>query len=409
MNTTVATHGLTIDGAVESLRLLVSRHEALRTRFALSGADTVEQHVDAAPSTPAELEKVIEVTTPARAAADFAEAKRTVFDLDRHWPFKAIFSEANGSVREIGLVADHAALDDWGVKVAREDLELITQYGSVDKLASQVSQPLDEVAWQQSDAGGRHLEQALQYWTGQLRQLNDALGVPRQLVAPSSRQLDSRPFLSAFIASARLPDTAERVAAALRVPVSSVFLAAFAIAVSRVTASAAVGVHAHVVNRLRGPQQASASNMFMRAPVVVKDAPLSRFRDVAAAAFAQQIRGSNYSNLERGALERVREIELSDEHSLVLSEAWFNFQNATVFGTDEIPSGQLSGSGEIPLDRVHYRPGHSQGRSFMLKVKHWRERVVLDISWRADLLENAAATEVLTETVRIVNDVDRAL
>ncbi|MFJ5736186.1 condensation domain-containing protein [Streptomyces microflavus] len=383
---------------MRAVRVMVTRHEATRTRLNFDGGPGSSQEVMAAPRRSEDIERMVRVTDARRAPEVFAEVKRTDFAADEWLPVRVVASTRGTAVREVAMVADHAALDAWGIRVARDDLLRVLEGATP---VEQVGQPLDDVAWERSPAGQRQSVRALEFWTSKSRALAEILTDAPPLPATG---LPGTDFASCSVASARVLHAARSVSAASTAPVSAVLLAAFAAAVAEVTGAPGVGVHAHAVNRHTEEARNSASNRFMRAPVVLRTRRRT-LADLSADAYGQQLRGHVHADVDRPRLEELRAEILPPGASPVLAEAWFNFHNSVVHGTDLLPDEEIVGAPRhraVRYDTAVRGPAKRRGRIFMLKVKHLRDHVRLNLSWRADVLEDEAAREALHRTCALL-------
>ncbi|HWK88522.1 MAG TPA: condensation domain-containing protein, partial [Longimicrobium sp.] len=156
-----------------ALEGVVHRHEPLRTRFELRGAQPVQV---AAPPARVELPVTDLSHLPrdqARAEADavsMAEARRP-FDLERGPLFRAALLRLERDAWLLLVDVHHAVADGWSIGILYRELAAL--YGAFTGGAAAELPPLpvryaDYAAWQRRWLSGARLEQQLGYWRGRL-------------------------------------------------------------------------------------------------------------------------------------------------------------------------------------------------------------------------------------------------
>ncbi|MGW4161888.1 condensation domain-containing protein [Streptomyces sp. NPDC004788] len=167
--------GASTEDALDALRTLVDRHEALRTTFPHAPGAAPQEQVVAAEGTftvtvldhdelPPEAGRYAEVL--ARAARD------TRFRLDRDFPLRVAVVSRAGAPRHLALAASHAATDGSALALLRE--EWLTLLGG-EKLPDPTAitptalTPLGLAAEETSPAGLRKSEASLAHWERILR------------------------------------------------------------------------------------------------------------------------------------------------------------------------------------------------------------------------------------------------
>ncbi|WP_113703493.1 non-ribosomal peptide synthetase [Nonomuraea lactucae] len=170
----------------EALRLVVRRHEPLRTRFELRDGQVVQL---IAPEVPVRLartdlsgldEPSREAELAALAAADVAEP----FALDRAPLWRARLVELGGGRWRLVLVAHHTIFDAWSTEVMAADLAeahaALREGRRPPRFAELAVQYADYAVWQRGRLDGGELDGDLAYWSERL-----AGSVPLEL--PSDR------------------------------------------------------------------------------------------------------------------------------------------------------------------------------------------------------------------------------
>ncbi|MEU7868923.1 condensation domain-containing protein [Dactylosporangium sp. NPDC049140] len=250
------------------LSYVVSRHEALRTRFALDAAgDPVRQVVDAAGTVHLD---VAEGHTDADAEALRRHYEFTPFDLAREYPVRMGVVARAGRPSHLVVQYSHLAVDGFGIDAIVRDL---AHRDAADPPPVPGLRPLELAAQQGSPAGQRQSAKALRHWKGLLA------GVPAARLAGSDDPRTPR-FREYTFRSPALHLALGAVAARTRAETGHVLLAAYAVALERVTGLRPVVVQVLVSNRFR-PGCADAVCHLTQPGLVVID-PSPPFDDLVA-------------------------------------------------------------------------------------------------------------------------------
>jgi hypothetical protein len=236
--------GETVADVAAGLRFLVSRHDSLRTKLELTGDGGPRQVVASAGEVPLD---VVDSggADPARVAADLAASyQATNFDHAREWPLRMGVITRDGVATHVAEAYSHLVGDAFGLAALRADLANLDQATGAAKAPVTAMQPLDQVRWQRSPAAHKCTQRAMGYWERLLRSLPDSrFGTP-----PPPGRARSTPAVYTSPAG-RLGLLA--VSARTRVSTSSVLLAAFCVALARVTGDNPALTQVVVSNRFR--------------------------------------------------------------------------------------------------------------------------------------------------------------
>ncbi|MET7620104.1 condensation domain-containing protein [Streptomyces sp. NPDC005408] len=418
---------VTVPAALTALLTLVARHESLRTAIHYEGTGRGHQSVHVSHSRPGAIEGYVTVVAEARAREVFDTVRRTAFRPADGFPLRAVLVTRGSRVTEVGLVADHLAIDDWGLRVLRAELDLLLAaaesgvrpgaVGAADGIlgADVPAQPLDITAWEESEAGVRRLERALAYWERQFTILHDLMGngSANSPVRPAGRVPDPV-FPTCSLVSERMATAATAVAETLDTSVSAVLLAAFGSALGEISRSAAVRVEAHVLNRRSPAQRSAAVNLFMRAPIVVHgfDGSGPGLFEVVRDCSRQQLRGHALAHVDRLHVEELRNRILPPALSPVVGNAWFNYQSTQVAGDMSRSTRLLAPMNDVAdLPRDIVLPGESRrrGRPLVLRVLHMPGSVTLRLMWERNVLTDPQAEELLRTTATLVTSLHDAV
>lgn len=167
-----------------SIRTILARHEALRTRFpAVDGGPVqiVDDPDDNWHIALVDLAGAPDGRTVARQLADDEAA--TAFDLARGPLFRCLLIRLSDAEHVLSVTAHHIVCDDWSVGLfVRELTALYRVDGEVQRAGLPVLgiQYRDYAAWQQRWLTGETLEQLVDYWRRHLA------GAPPVLALPTS-------------------------------------------------------------------------------------------------------------------------------------------------------------------------------------------------------------------------------
>lgn len=180
-----------------ALSALMARHDVLHTLFAVHDGRP-EQRVlaEAELDLPVhDVDRGVDEVALDDYAEDLAARLRAVpFDTERELPLRVAVVRRDGRPARIVLVLSHLAVDGGSLALLGRDLDALLADPAPDPAPAPVHQPLDRVAWEESEAGRRHAERSLEHWERGVRDLpKEWLASVRGEQAPESRwaELDS--------------------------------------------------------------------------------------------------------------------------------------------------------------------------------------------------------------------------
>ncbi|MEU0560539.1 hypothetical protein [Dactylosporangium sp. NPDC006015] len=391
--------GAPVGVALAAIGDLLDRHEGLRTLLPVTGPGLREQHVLPAAERLGEVVRV----APAGAEADaaIAAAAATAFRLGEQQPVLFVLAVAAGAVRRIGIVADHSAVDGWGMRVLRSDfLQALRSrmggraaFGGLQGRPAP-EQPLETAEWETSAPGRAHAERAEAHWRRQLGALRDGLSSwrPDGGTAPADPVLRSR-----WLASAHAARAAQAVATRAGVPVSAVYLTAFGSAIGLVEGSPCAGVQALAANRLSAGTQASVRKAVMPVPVLVPGGGDLTARLAATA--SNQLHGHRFANLDPARAAAISAEVLGELAGTGAAAARFNYIDASIVGS--AANSRSLGAEAIPFtdpavqDRVTEQPDRPGGSRYILSVQHRPAAALMTIACHGDTAWAPAAGDML--------------
>ncbi len=262
--------GVAVADVVDALRYIVERHQTLRTRYVVGdggGLDRQVLHesgevalevVDAAGADPAAVARAVT-----------ARYEQALFDPAAEWPVRMAAVVEGGAVASVVAVYNHLALDGTALDVLLGDL------ARRDLAPDAGQEPLAQAHWQVSPAGRKQSDRALRRWASLLRAVparrfgGDHTGARyRQLVFTSP----AADLAARFVATRASLDTGH------------VLLAAFAIAVARLSGNPQTVAKVVVNNRFRSDLASSVSAVSQFGLCAI-DTGDTTFDEVAARAF----------------------------------------------------------------------------------------------------------------------------
>lgn len=290
------THTMNIGGAMElpagktvqeiaaMLRFLLSRHQALRTRLKfVPGAEFPLQEVCESGSVGL---TVVDVQDSAAAAAAAAEQLRAgfeaqPFDHASEWPVRMGVIRRRATLTHLVVQYSHVAVDGGGIRALGRDL---SRMDSGDPPAAAFT-PLELAAWQRSAAGLRQSGKSLRYWESELRRIPQE----KYLGSPAEPR-----FWELLCYSPALHLALQAIAARTGVDTGHVLLAAYAVAIARVTGVSPSVAQVVVSNRFR-PLLRDAVTQLTQAGICVIDVAGCSFDEAVARAWKAHTAASLHS------------------------------------------------------------------------------------------------------------------
>jgi Condensation domain len=394
--------------AVQAIRDVIARHEALRTTVHRPRGGSPWQRVEPAD---ARLAEVVTVLGEDDFEAAAQRLRRTPFQVSTQWPIRAVVGERNGRTGRIAVAVDHLAVDGWSLGVLRGDLEEALRRraaGLLPDLSTAMRHPLDDAEWEDSPAGRAHLARATAYWEKQLRKLGDELagypGPEPDLLVPRGPES----FREAFLCSTRVVEAGARAASRFGVTVSALFLHAFGIAAAEAEGAPAAAVMAISANRFGEPARRTVSQRMMAAPVVV---PATDGRGAAAAivdSARQQALAHRFANMDPLLSDEMSARINPALHHTALCYARFNFTTAEMVEVDADPENWPYALPPTvrrpPLDTVVRGPRRGQGPKYFFHVHQWRDLTAIMLKWRDDTGWDEHAERILHRVDSLVRE-----
>ena len=289
------------EAALEAaLRVIVTRHESLRTRFRRSERDAGPvQWVQPTGRIPLTILDAAEV--PAAERAPFlqqlarAEAARG-FDLESDDLVRCHLVRWAPRERALLILAHHIVVDGWSLTNLRRELAVAYNArvaGVEPDLPELRVQYPDFAVWQRDQLGGAQVEEELAFWRGYLD------GSPGVLELPTDRPRPERPTMTGDLLHLKLPravlDQARQLAAATRTTLYMVLASVVAVVLGRYAGQPEIVFGSPVAGRTRTefePLIGLFLNMISVRVTVRPDEPfeelLTRTRSAALRALSHQ-------------------------------------------------------------------------------------------------------------------------
>ncbi len=266
--------GKTVEDVAAELGFLMSRHQSLRTRLRPGHDGELLQVVASSGETSLEIVETGDAD-PRDTAGQLAN--RYEFgdrDYASEWPMRlgVVCHRGVPAYRVMGVC--HTSTDGFGTVVIEEDLAGRDPATGRPKGPVTAMQPLEQAAWQASPAGQRQSAAAERYWERALRQVPPHwFAEPQDKPSPRYWQGSYR-SLAAQLAS-------QVIAVRLKTDTTPVILAAFCVALARLSGLNPAVPRLMVSNRFRPRFADSVSPLAQTCPCVV---------DVAGVTFDEAVR-----------------------------------------------------------------------------------------------------------------------
>ena len=264
--------GQAVADVADGLRFIMSRHQSLRTRLRWSseGQASEGQASEGLPKQEVHAcgEIALEVVDagdrdPAEAAAAVVTRYMTTnFDYERDWPVRMAVITQHGAATHVAEIYCHLAMDGFGLAALRADLARHDRAGPAPAPVTAM-QPLEQVRWQRGPAGRRAHDASMRHFE------RLAAGAPDHQFSELADKQQPRFWQVSYESPAGYL-ASRALAARLGVSTSSVLLAAYAMALSPLTASRSVAVALVVNNRFRPGFADSVSTLAQSFPCLIE-------------------------------------------------------------------------------------------------------------------------------------------
>lgn len=251
--------GTTPDEMVRLLRYLVSRHPSLRTRLRFRPGALPEQVVSAAGEVPLDI---VDDESPETLLHRY---ESTAFDYEHEWPIRMGVVCRDGTVTHVVIVYCHLAVDGFGIDALVRDMPNMDPATGEPTAPRPGLTPLDMAQRQQTPSDLRQSQKSLRYWERLLR------SIPTDRFGGAGDPQEPR-YWEFVLRSPALHNAVRTVADRTNVGSGYVLLAAYAVALARLTGSPTSVAQLVVNNRFR-PGFADAVSQSAQLGLCVIDVP----------------------------------------------------------------------------------------------------------------------------------------
>ena len=388
--------GTTVEDVAAELRFIMSRHQSLRTRLSLRADGSPRQVVAASGEICLEVIDVGDAD-PAEAAESVYDRFHSVeYDYVSEWPVRMAVIRRRGALSHMVVMYCHLAVDGGGIVALMADLAVMAEMDPVTgRCGTPVPgmQPLEQARREGTPAGRQQSAATLRRWERLLRT------IPAGRFGDCGGDQRGPRFVEAGFRSPAMHLSVRAIAARCGTDASAVLLAAFAVALFRVTGINPSVALVVVSNRFR-PGFADTVSTVSHPSLCVLDVAGAGFDEAVARAGQSALsvyKNAYYDPLERDELvarigrERGEEIDIA---------CFFNDRRIQ---TREKVSGQVPAPGQVraalPLSSLRWRdkPLDPVGERFFVDVEDATDAVELRVCADTHYLSVANAERFMRE------------
>jgi amino acid adenylation domain-containing protein len=188
---------LNVEALYRAVKKIISRHEALRTRFSYVGGEVMQEVVEESTLTFAVTDlAAMEASDREREAKRLIEAEsRASFDLEEGPLVRLRIIRLTEQEHLAVLVIHHIVSDGWSMGIFITELATLYEaysQGQEIELNELAAQYADYTAWQKEWMQGESLERELSYWRRQLGEQLPVLKLPTDRPRPAVQRYEGR-------------------------------------------------------------------------------------------------------------------------------------------------------------------------------------------------------------------------
>ncbi|TDQ00464.1 condensation domain-containing protein [Labedaea rhizosphaerae] len=383
--------GVTTAALRTALTMLVRRHEALRTVYDAQAHPWPRQRVLAPAPVPLHEATTDDDGTPGPAAV-VRELTVRNFDLAEELPARACVVTTGGVPRQLVLVLNHIAFDDWSIDAFRKELTAVLTAMAERRpaaLAPVTHQPVD-LAAHDAARPRASVAAALEHWRAELAAL------PADVFATRRRNLeagDTTAYSAALTSPGLLPIVRD-IAGRHNTWTSAVHLAAYVAVFAAYTGAAVIAPQWLTSHREAGPHMSVLTCMFSPAlvPVAVDDDP--SFSVVLARVIAATEAAKANANVPYDEIIELTAAESFRRGQLVRTASELNFLN------------YAPRSCGVRRDRfawnAHPAEWAEAGTDTYTRVWEWQDGVTLGLTAMATVMDANAVEQFLRGYVELL-------
>jgi hypothetical protein len=288
--------GCVTEDVLTAIRRLVERHESLRSTFATSDDTGPYQVVHPRGEIVVPICDVTAEQVPMVVEDYLADQMDATFHHETQWPARFAMIRSDGRPAVVCLSVAHLAADGWAVQLICQELLDLVDGLEIDE--DRRHQPLDQAAYEESEAGRRIAAAAQRYWHGQL------MRVPQAMFDVGDKTGTTHLVPAAELTSGRVFRASHTLAERLGVTASAVVHAAVAILMGVHTGCHDVVFHVLVGNRFERSAR-RAIGTYVQTGLVVIDVGDGSMADVVRRVELASLRAYRHS---RYPPDRIAEV-----------------------------------------------------------------------------------------------------
>ncbi|WP_061290835.1 condensation domain-containing protein [Herbidospora cretacea] len=315
-----------LPAVLDALRVLVERHETLRTTFSSAGQRVSRDGVLEIELVEAGAERGLQVAE--RVAAAMAH---TVFDHSADLPLRCAVVVKDGRPSALACVFTHLAVDYQALALLAEEWKTLLRGGALPPVAWQ---PRDQAGLEASDAWQARSARSIAYWRGVLEE------APLDVFDHAPGEPEDPRFIEVGMESTALAVAALRLSERLAVSTTSVLLAACATALSEASARPRVVMQLVHSNRRDARTREMVGTVGQDALIVLEISPdFPEFCLTTHRAALQAYRNAQYDPDAMTLMRREVGARKGGEHDL---DAFFNDRRPIPGWPALLPDADLS-------------------------------------------------------------------
>jgi hypothetical protein len=395
---------LELEQATAVVKAIIDRHEAFRTTYDSDGSTITGQVVAPLGVDPQLMGEYISVVASSEYDNEPSPVLRRSFRITEEWPFHVLLVNKGAKITTIKFVMDHCSCDAWGKKVLEREIRRFASLalggGLRHAVFERVAQPLDLVAWERSEAGTRQARRCIAFWEQQVQEVRRLLGDD---LVPSARTGEEG-YRTHRVDSEWLLTRGKDAAAALNVPLSTIFLQAYGTALSDWRGRSGIGITMLAANRPSPELRRSVSKMFMQAPVVIRKFSSGGLAGPINEVFEQQIRAHQSCSGDPHVIDPLVGELLPQAGIPEAMGAIFNYiDDIVATPRTTVPADTDSSRNDAAGLEIISGPVVPRGADMMLKVRVSAHTVSLRLTCAAGREWDRTAEAVLRKIVEVVS------
>lgn len=307
--------GTTVDNVVHLLSFIVSRHQSLRTRIRVQPDGTPMQLVAGSGEVALEIVGTPEDEDPAEVAeAVRLRFKSTPFDIAQDWPVRMAVILKDGEPDHFVAIYSHMAIDGYGFEALIGDLANLDRATGEHLAPVAGIQPLELARQQRTPAARKLSDVAIRYWERVLRDR------PAHPFNGPYTEREPRWWECTYVTHAAYL-ASNAISARTKLHTGPVLLAAYAVAVARVTGVNPSLIRIVVSNRFR-PGFTDSVNVFGAPSLCLIDVRDCTFDEAVVRAWHSQLNAAKNGYYDPRDMWALRD-RIEKERGVEIDFGWY--------------------------------------------------------------------------------------